>query len=276
MRRFLIILTLAIGCASRTIIDNQAFDGENAIKPIDSLLFQNPTINFFLAKDGSILVLDGSGEKIFKSNVNNLSLVDTILLPQKINFLKGVATDNFYIYFNSDNNLYRFDPVTQRLSTIIDWKDKINIFDITITSEGEIFVSDNLNNQILLVNSLGKREKFNITIQDLFIPSGLIYDYNNSRLLVINKAQNRIELYSRIGNLESTIKLPNPTCSNVAINQDKIFVWAKSSKNIYYQIKGNADWHQIAFNQPIINIAFYNNFLLLLDSTKGIYIYKIN
>jgi hypothetical protein len=269
-------LIFVVGCASQTIILQTANKTTEMPDLIDSVRFAKPVIDFCINNQAELLVLDGSGEKIFKSNINNLSYKDTIYLPQKINFLKGIASDNFYIYLYSDNSLFRFDPVTQRLATIIDWKDKVNIYDLTITSEGEILIADNLNGQILLMNSLGKIVKFNITTKDLFVPSGIVYDNDNSQLLVINKAQNRIELYSRIGNLESTIKLPNPACSNVTINQDKIFVWAKSSKNIYYQIKGNADWHQIAFNQPIINIAFYNSFLLLLDSTKGIYIYKIN
>lgn len=277
MYRCLIILSFLIGCASRTTITKDlAGDRAEVLKPIDSLLFPSPVINFCIQRDGNVLLLDAGQEKIFKVNLNKPTFIETIILPQKIYFLKGIATDNFFIYLYSENSVYRFDCTTQKLSTIIDPKDKIKIFDLTVTLEGEIFITDDLNNQILLVNSLSKVLKFNTTMKDLFIPAGISYDNQTSDLLVINKAQSRIEIYSRIGNIDSIIKLPVQSCSKITLDQDKILVWQNNSKNIYYLIKGKMNWYQIVTNQLITNIALYNNLLLLLDSSKGIFVYQID
>lgn len=276
MCRRLIILLLLIGCASRTTITNNVtVNRAEALKPIDSLLFASPVINFCIQKDGNILVLDAGQEKIFKINLNKPTFIETIILPQKIYFLKGIATDNFFIYLYNDNSLYRFDRTTQKLATIIDPQDKIKIFDLIVTPEGEIFIADDLNNQILLINSLGKVIKFNTTMKDLFLPAGITYDNHNSQLLVLNKAQNRIEIYSRIGNIDSILKTPTQSSLKIAIDQDKILTWQNDSKNLYY-LKSKMNWYQIVTNQLITNVVLYNNLLLVLDSSKGIYIYQIN
>jgi len=274
--RYLIVLILFIAsCATQPIIRKTPYAVEKPFDLIDSVVYSKPLLSFCANEKNEMFVLDGSGEKIYRFS-NNLLVADTIALPQKINFLKGIATDNLFIYLYSDNSLYQFDPTSQKLATVINWQDRINISGIAVTSQGEIFISDRLNNQIVFVNSLGKINKFNTTGKDLFVPAGLIYDNENTQLLVINKAQNRIEIFSRIGSILSVINLPDLACSNIAVNKDKIFVWAKNKKNLYYRIKSKADWQKISVNQSIINIAFYNNLLLLLDNSKGIFVYQID
>ncbi len=284
MRYFAVILILIISCATQSQILQQNTQSssldtkskmQEALELIDSIIFAKLVIDFCLVKQNDLLVLDNTGEKIFRIDLENNIIAETIILPQKIYLLKGIATDNFFIYLYTENSLYQYDHSSQKLLKIFDSKDRIKISDLTITPEGEIYISDDLNNQILLMNSLGKVVKFNITMKDLFVPAGIAYDNQNSNLFVINKAQSRIESYSRIGNITSIIKTPAQSCLKLAIDQDKIITWQNDSKNIYYLMKDEMNWQSVVINRIVTNAELYNNLLIILDSSKGIFAYEI-
>jgi len=276
MRWFSIFVVLVVGCAMtgtrETLKQVQGDIVGNRGVAQDSIVFGNPIIDFCLDKNNNLLLLDASQEKILALNLES-ARIDTIILPQKIYFLKGIATDGIFIYLYTDNSLWRYDRTNQVLKTIIESANKIKINDIAITSSGEIFVSDDLNNQIVFVNSLANLTKFNIDIKDLFVPAGFYYDEQISKLYLINKAQNRIEAYSRIGNFISHLSLPDRSCSKITISKDQILVWGEN-KNFYYQRNRQSDWVKKVLSNKITDIVAINNLLYILDSTKGIFIYK--
>jgi len=90
---------------------------------------------------------------------------------------------------------------------------------------------------------------------------------------LINKAQNRIEAYSRIGNFLTQFILPDQSCNNIISSQDQILVWGEN-KNFYYQRNRQSDWVKKVLSNKITDIVAINNLLYILDSTKGIFIYK--
>ena len=241
---------------------------------LDSIIFTNPIIDFCLAKNNQLLLLDANQEKIFTFNLA-LGRIDTIVLPQKIYFLKGIAFDGIFSYLYTDNSLYQYDRKKQVLNNIIKPEDRIKINDIAITSAGEIFISDDLNNQIVFVNSLGKVSKFNIDVKDLFVPAGLYYSESNSQLYLINKAQNRIEIYSYIGNRLNQFSLPDQSFNKISVSQEQMLVW-DINKNSYYQRNNQTEWSKKDVSNKIANLAIMNGILYVLDSAKGIFIYKID
>lgn len=243
----------------------------------DSILFSNPVINFCLGKDNNLLMIDGSREKIFSIDLSSKrwANVETMLLPQKINFVKGIAADGIYIYLYTENSLYRFDQLKAQLVFLISPKDRIKINDLTITTEGEIFVSDGLNNQILIMNSLGKISMFNKPSKDLFVPTNIFYDLEQSQLLVLNQAQNRVEIYSRIGNLSSVIPIPKMLYTKLVKYQHRFIILQNNCKSIDQIIDGKVNSFFESSRPNITNFLIYNKTLFVLDGSKGIYQYPV-
>jgi hypothetical protein len=238
--------------------------------PVDSIMFQNPIVNFCREKDNNLLVLDASFEKIFRVDIAKRVISETISIPQKINFLKGIASDNVYIYLYTENSLYRFDPINQKLSLLVD-ENRIKIFDLSVNRLGEVFLSDNLNNQIIIINNIGTIEQFDKPHKDLFFPAGIYYDERSQHLWVINRAQKRIERYSRIGNIDSIISIPNQFCYKLKISQNRIFLLQNKLKNII-----EIDSNRIVYtsNYTISDFLLTNDNLFFLDANRMIYIYK--
>jgi hypothetical protein len=266
MLRFLYILALILGCAVNPNISKNITENlEHFLIPVDSIIFQNPIADFFLTDNGNILLLDQGLQKIFILRNGNFTKIDTLILPQKLYFIKGLVADDFFIYLYSDNCLYRYDPVTQNNLNLIQPKDGIKIIDLSLTQQGEIFINDNLNNKIFQINSLGQITDFKITIKDRFVPSGIWYDKSTSHLLVINAAQHRIEVYSRIGNLDSIIPLSNQNYSRIAI--DNKYIYLLSNQDLY-RLKNNEINH---ITSGIINFHLSKNWLVTLSINRKLF-----
>jgi hypothetical protein len=268
MLRFLFTLVFILGCAvspniSKTIIENQ----EQVLLPVDAIIFQNPITDFFSIDNGNIFVLDQGLQKIFILRNGNSTKIDTLVLPQKLYFIKGLVADDFFIYLYSDNNLYRYDPVSQNILNLVQPNNRVKINDLALSQQGEIFISDNLNNKIFQINSLGQITDFKVPIKDRFVPSGIWYDNSASQLLVINAAQHRIEVYSRIGNLDSIIPLANQNYSRIAIDDKEIYLLS------------NQDLYQLKYNEinliisGIINFHLTKNQLVTLSINRTLFFY---
>ncbi|MBS4014989.1 MAG: hypothetical protein KGZ86_00905, partial [Candidatus Latescibacteria bacterium] len=180
MRYFIVLLAFVLGCVKTSntlsvrIMPNDIIYKELML--IDSISFINPVINFCAERNNYILTLDSNLEKIFKIDLNNFQRVETISLPQKISFLKGIASDNIYIYLYSENSLFRFDKIRGEIRSLINPQDRIRIADLALTQQGEIFMSDDLNNRIVYINTLGQMQTFSLSLKSLLIPSGIYFD----------------------------------------------------------------------------------------------------
>ncbi len=269
MLRFLFIFALILGCTvnpniSKNIIENRG----QFLLPVDSIIFQDPIVDFFLQDNGTIFLLDHGLQKIFVLRNGNSAKIDTIILPQKLYFIKGLTADDFFIYLYSNNNLYRYDPVSQNILNLIQPKDGIKINDLALTQQGEIFISDNLNNKIFQINSLGQITDSKITIKDRFVPSGIWDDKSSSQLLVVNAAQHRIEVYSRIGNLDSIIPLPIQNYSRIAI--DNKYIYLLSDQDLF-RLENNEINH---LTSSVINFQLSKNWLVTLSIDRKLYFYS--
>jgi hypothetical protein len=268
MYRLLFVVILILGCTTRqNVSQDTVFNTTDMTYPIDSMIFQNPILDFNLENNQFIVVLDFELEKIFKFNLANNVQIETISLSQKLYFIKSLAVDNFYIYLYGDNVLYRYDPNTENLFSIIQTKDQIKISDLSITSEGEIFISDGFNYKILLVNSLGQITEFRRPFKELFIPMCVYYDNVTSKLWVINQAQSRIEVYSRIGNLDSIIPIPERNYSKIAV--DKNYIYLLSNNNLI-QLRNRQEIRKIS---NISDFKLTDNLLLTLQINNKIFYY---
>ncbi|MCX8015685.1 MAG: hypothetical protein N2748_06650, partial [candidate division WOR-3 bacterium] len=211
-----------ISCPKQMVLSDSENNSQiNFLYPFDSLLFSPPLLKFCPMPDNFVLAIDVSQEKIYRLKLNSKKnnghfdiVIDTFILPQKFNLLKNIAADNFYIYLCTENTIYQYDLIKQNITVKFNDNKKIRISGIAITAEGEIFILDDFNRQILYIDNLGRINKFNVTAKNLFIPVSIAYDRQANQLLIINQAQNRIESYSKIGNLQSIIELPcrYPTC----------------------------------------------------------------
>lgn len=278
-----IILLLIIGSllscigGRRNGIQNQVQNdvSENEIILLDSIVFESPIININIEKDFRLFVLDGSQEKIFTLSLLNKSIIDTIILPQRINFVKGLASDNIYLYLYTDNSLYRYDSQNKQLALLINQTERVKINDITVNPQGDVFISDGANNQILLLSYLGKVEIFNMPLSDIFTPSNIVYDSDKSELYVLNKAQNRIESYSRIGNLISIVDLPGNFYVRMYKSGNWIFLLENNLKNI--DMVNELNYFSFIKNTHYLikNFILQNNHLFVVDNNKAIYHYLI-
>jgi hypothetical protein len=277
MRYFIVLLTLALSCVKTSNIQSVQIMPDDIIYKelilIDSISFINPVINFCQERNDHVLMLDANLEKIFKIDLNNFQTLETINLPQKINFLNGLQFDGIYIYLYSENSLFRFDKLRGEMVPLINPQDRIRIADLTVTRQGEIFISDDLNNQIVEINTLGKILVFNLSLQRLLIPSGIFFDDSTNRLWIINRAQQEIEIYLKNGNLDRIIKLPGPQFDRIRAARQNIFIFDKRNSTMS-RIGGQSRIeYLIPGRKNILNFSVRDNSILVLKS-NGLYLFQ--
>lgn len=268
---------LMLNCVANRSIEMIRLGSDNSssheLIAADSFLFGKPVLNFCRERN-SVLVLDANLERIFKFDLNDFQSIETISLPQKINFLNGIASDNVYIYLYSENSLFRFDRTKGEIQSLIKGQDRIRIADLTITQQGEIFVSDDLNNRIVYINTLGRMQTFDLSPQSLFIPSGIYFDNTHNRLWLINRTQQQIEAYLRNGYIDRIVKLPNAYFNRIFASKPDIFVFDK----MHSQISRIENESMIDFFIPgqknILNFLIADRVMLILRA-NGVYLFKV-
>ncbi|MEO0083226.1 MAG: hypothetical protein ABIK33_02400 [candidate division WOR-3 bacterium] len=273
---------ISLSCSRKTIINNSGHNEYISIlSPIDTFSFSSPIFKFCHASNNAILAIDVGLEKIYRINIYDVNIngnlvinIDTIVLPQKFKFLKGIIADNFYIYGYSENMIFQYDLITHKIMTKFN-NNKIKIRNLALTVEGEIYILDDFNQQIFYIDNLGGINKFNITASNLFMPIDLTYDIQDNALLIMNKARNSIESYSKIGNRQSIIKLPNQYFTNLKVSKDKIYIWQNNDHFLYRTTKKENTWQGFYIDKPITDFTVLDNLLFVLSGFSKIYIYQL-
>lgn len=236
MRYFIVCLVTMLGC-----IPNSYFRKTQTIHrqivnrqllALDSVSFVNPIVNFAIDKNNSLLILSNSLDRIYRIDAGSFAMLETIILPQRISFLKGVVSDGIYIYLYSENSLFQFDKSKDQFVTLIGLQDNIKITDLTLTEQGEIFICDDFNNKIFLINTLLKLTEFNLSKRGLIEPAGVSFDNADNRLWLYNRNQHQIEIYLRNGNLDKVLKISGSGPVKLSVSQNNLFLLSKQSGQI--------------------------------------------
>jgi DNA-binding beta-propeller fold protein YncE len=240
---------------------------------IDSLRLANPIASLGLDADGGILLLEVSGTKILLTS-NNLIVVDSIILPEKIFYPKGISADEFFIYIYNDNNLYRFDRQNRTLKSIFSG---IRPKGMAVVNANEIYLSDPQNNRIVVVDATGRALDFlKQTPTSEFEPTGLAYDKKNGTLWVINNQNQAIESYNRIGNLKARITIFNYTFDKISIGEDdNIYLIGKNGQSVWrIDRKGEFKLYQ-GSNFVATDLLLGKDRIYILDYQNRILSFKI-
>ncbi len=197
---------------------------------IDSLRLFNPVSTMTLDTDGGILLLEVSGTKILKT-ASNLKIIDSIILPQKIFYPKGISADEFFIYIYNDNNFYRFDRKNYTLKPIYSG---LRPEGMAVVNANEVYLADPQNNRIIKVDATGMAKDFIKESAGRFSPTGLAYDNRNGTIWLINNQNQTIESYNRIGNLKARISIFNYTFSKIGLGEnDCVYLIGKNGTVIW-------------------------------------------
>jgi hypothetical protein len=196
---------------------------------LDSLRLANPVSAIGLDTDAGILLLETSGAKILKLS-SNLIVVDSIILPQRLFYPKGLSADAFFIYIYTENGFYRFDRQGKTLKPIMTG---IKPRGMAVVNTNEVYLSDPQNNRIIVVDATGYTKDF-IKQPERFEPTGLIYDAKEGTIWVIDDLSQAIESYNRIGNLKASIAIYNLTFDDIGLSEEKsLFLISKDGTAIW-------------------------------------------
>lgn len=198
---------------------------------VDSLRLTNPVAALGLDTDGSVLILEVTGTKILLAS-SNLIVIDSIILPERIFYPKGISADEFFIYIYNDNNLYRFDRQNKTLKLIVSG---IRPKGMAVVNTNEVYLSDPQNNRIVVVDAMGRASDFlRQPAGTGFEPTGLAYDQKNGTIWVINSQNQAIEAYNRIGNLKARIAIFNYTFDKIKKGDDEnIYLIVKNGQSVW-------------------------------------------
>jgi DNA-binding beta-propeller fold protein YncE len=274
MKRVLFVTIFLFACYKTYEIKNQV--SELILTPVDSLRLGNPVSALGLDSDGGILLLEVSGARIIKVS-KNLKIVDSIILPEKIFYPKGINADEFFIYIYSDNNLYRYDRKKTTLNLVYSG---IKPQGMAVVNTNEIYLSDPQNYRIIVVNASGQAKDFiKQPIAGGFEPTGLAYDAKNGTIWVINNYNQAIESYNRIGNLKASVTIFNFSFDQIGLdNNNNIYligkngtsVWRVDSKGGFRLFQGS---HESSF--VATDILLGSELIYILDYQNRILSFKI-
>lgn len=229
MKRVLFVTIFLFACYKTYDIKNQV--PELVLTPVDSLRLGNPASAMGLDTDGGILLLEVSGARILKVS-KNLKIIDSIVLPEKIFYPKGISADEFFIYIYSDNNLYRYDRKKTTLNLVYSG---IKPQGMAVVNTNEIYLSDPQNYRIVVVNAAGQAKDFiKQPIAGGFEPTGLAYDAKNGTIWVINNYNQAIASYNRIGNLKASVTIFNFSFDQISLdNNNNIYLTGKNGTSVW-------------------------------------------
>lgn len=229
MKRILLVTVFLFACYNTYELKNQI--PELNLNLTDSLRLTNPVSAMGLDTDGGLLLLEVSGAKILKLS-SNFILFDSIILPEKIFYPKGISADEFFIYIYSDNNLYRFDRKNKTLKLVFSG---VKPQGMAVVNTNEIYLSDPQNYRIVVVNATGQAKDFiKQPIAGGFEPTGLAYDAKNGTILVINNYNQAIASYNRIGNLKASISIFNFSFDQIGLdNNNNIYLIGKNGTSVW-------------------------------------------
>jgi DNA-binding beta-propeller fold protein YncE len=272
MKRFLLATILLFACYKTYEIKNQ-IPGLN-LSLVDSLRLSNPVSAMGLDTDEGILFLEVSGARILKVS-SNLMVIDSISLPEKIFYPKGISADEFFIYIYSDNNFYRFDRKNKTLKSVFSG---IKPRGMAVVNTNEVYLSDPQNNRIVVVDATGLAKDF-IKQPDKFEPTGLAYDAKNGTIWVINNRNQAIESYNRIGNLKASISIFNFSFDEIGLdNNNSIYLIGKNGTSVWrIDRKGEFRLYQGGKGSGFVatDIILSKELICILDYENRILSYKI-
>lgn len=270
MKRMLLLLIFLFACYKTYDIKTQF--PTLYLSLVDSLWLPNPVAAIGLDTDGGILALEALGNKILKLS-SNLILFDSIVMPERIFYPKGIKADNFFIYIYTDNNFYRFDRQNKTLNTILSG---VKADGMVVVNTNEVYLADPLNHRIILVDATGLTKDFVTQVAPTrFEPTAMTYDAKNGMIWVINNQNRAIEAYNRIGNLKASIAIFNYTFDKIALDNDNNLyllgkngtsVWRISQKGEFKLFKGTQEGNfvgtDILLSKERLYILDYQNRIL--------------
>lgn len=255
MKRLIFAAFFLILCCVKTDVVTPPKIPELNLVLLDSLRLTNPVSGLGLDTDGGVLLIEISGAKIIKLS-SNLIKLDSIMLPQRLFYPKGIRADEFFIYIYTENSFYRFDRQKKTLKQIYSG---IKSKGMIVINTNEVYLSDPQNNRIIMVDATGNVKDF-IKQPEKLEPADLVYDAKNGTIWLINNRSQAIEGYNRIGNLKASIAVFNLNFQNIALAKDNsLFLIGKNGSTIWRIDKKG----QFRLYQATKDISFVATDLLL-------------
>lgn len=265
-------LLLIFSCAKLITFENFDKDIINKVgllNLVDEAHFKSPLIDICLENSNFILILDNSGERIFRIPIQNFSQIETIILPNSVSFLKGIESDGFFWYLFTNSCIYRYDPIRRRIFNLTINRKDIYISDFFITKQGEIFICDEYANSIYLIDNLGNLKE--VTLQYNTWPlkiKHIAYDNVANFLWIYNYNQNRWEKYLRNGTLSNIIRLNKNFSDHFEVYDNELIVIDRQSNQLLLFSEKYLINYPIISNLIIRNFTKFDNYLFLLTHNR--------
>ncbi len=265
-------LLLIFSCAKLITFENFDKDIVNKVgllNLVDETHFKSQLIDICLEDSNFLLILDNSGERIFRIPIPNFSQIETIILPINISFLKGIKSDGFFWYLFTNNYIYRYDPIRRRIFNLTFNRRDIYISDFCITKQGEIFICDEYANSIYLIDNLGNLKE--VTLQ--YNPGPLkvkyiAYDNVTNYLWIYNRTQNRWERYLRNGILSNIITLNKNFSDHFEVHDNQLIVLNRQNNQLLVFNEEYLINYPIISNMTIRNFTKFENYFFLLTHNR--------
>ncbi len=239
-----------------------------------ALTLDRPAQSIHWDQDGSLLIVDDSGEKIVVFNPNPQSF-DTIALPQRIVPLLGIRSDQLFFYLYNEFNFYRLKKITTELEGPFPQPaaNNLKIVDLDISATGEIFIADGYGDRIIVIDPLG-------TMREL--GSGLISKPAGVRVTstgdigVVNTGHNRLTVLNRIGSRIGDFPLPSARASRLACDEKNRFYLLEINTNRIWRLAGGR-FEPLAAGIPFAATALTVGAgrLFIIDTTTRLLVFDL-
>ena len=274
MKQFLLVTIFLFSCYKTYEVKNQI--PELNLTLVDSLRLANPVSAMGLDSDGGVFILEVSGARILKLS-SNLVLVDSIILPDKIFYPKGISVDEFFIYIYSDNNFYRFDRKSKTLKLVFSG---VKPQGMAVVNTNEVYLADPQNNRVVVVDAAGQSKDFiKQPTASEFEPTGLAYDATNGTIWIINNRNQAVESYNRIGNLKARVSIFNFSFDELSLdNNNRIYLIGKNGTSVWrIDRQGEFRLYQGGNGNSFVatDILLGNKLIYILDYQNRILSFKI-
>lgn len=229
---FLLSTIFFISCRATYEVSQMRPIPEFALNLIGSLRLENPVVAIALDYDGKLLLLESQGTVIKKIS-EDLCLTDSLILPTRILYPKGITADQFFFYIYTQNQkLFRYDRKRLSLSEIVLTPPERKIEGLVIVNPQEIYLADGYNNSVIMIDGTGKIKDF-LLKKEFWTPKGLAYDNKRSELWLLNPKNNSIEAYTRTGNLKKSVGIQQTVFEKILFDSDGLYLLEKNRLRVF-------------------------------------------
>lgn len=268
---FLLVATVARSAYSSRA-DSRLSD--NLLSDTLNRKLDRPAVSISCGDDGSVFILDGSGETIEAFDPATGGLRTTVL-PERILPLTGVRADPLYLYLFNDRNFYRLKKATNELAGPFpaSGSDSLRITDLDVSSSGEVFVADGFGDRVLAFDGVGNVRE--LGAGRMSRPRALRVT-DRGEIAVVNSGRGCLSFYNRIGNPIREFPLPGAHIGLLAsAEDDAVYLGELNSDHLWRFANGRFEPLLTTARFALTALAASRGRLFVLDAGRRLLTFDV-